>query len=137
MCEDVDEGLDVVDRRRLAEQPDLDREGRLVPRLAALALDRFEERRLLAADVGAGAAPELDVEVAEEDVRVARPAAAIAWRQTRLRQRVLAADVDERLRRPDREGRDGDRFDDGERVALHQDAVAERPGSDSSALQTR
>ena len=59
---DVDERLDVVDDRRLAEQPDLDRERRLVARLAALALDRLEERRLLAADVGAGAAPELDVE---------------------------------------------------------------------------
>ena len=59
---DVGQRLDVVDHGRLAEQPDLDRERRLVARLAALALDRLEERRLLAADVGAGAAPELDVE---------------------------------------------------------------------------
>ena len=59
---DVDQRLDVVDDGRLAEQPDLDRERRLVARLAALALDRLEERRLLAADVGAGAAPDLDVE---------------------------------------------------------------------------
>ena len=58
----VDERLDVVDRRRLPEEPDLDGEGGLVPRLAALALDRVEERRLLAADVGARAAPDLDVE---------------------------------------------------------------------------
>ena len=58
----VGQRLDVVDDGRLAEQADLDRERRLVARLAALALDRFEERRLLAADVGAGAAPELDVE---------------------------------------------------------------------------
>ena len=36
---DVDEGLDVVDRGRLAEEPGLEREGRLVARLAALALD--------------------------------------------------------------------------------------------------
>ena len=64
--QDVDERLDVVDGGRLAEQPDLDRERRLVARLAALALDRLEQRRLLAADVGAGAAPQLDVEVAEE-----------------------------------------------------------------------
>ena len=61
---DVDERLDVVDDGRLAEQPDLDRERRLVARLAALALDRFEERGLLAADVRAGAAPDLDVEAA-------------------------------------------------------------------------
>ena len=60
---DVGQRLDVVDDRRLAEQPDLDRERRLVARLAALALDRLEQRRLLAADVGAGAAADLDVEV--------------------------------------------------------------------------
>ncbi len=68
---DVDERLDVVHDGRLAEQPDLDRERRLVARLAALALDRFEERRLLAADVGAGAAAELDVEreAGAQDVR--------------------------------------------------------------------
>ena len=58
----VGERLDVVDRGGLAEQPDLDRERRLVARLAALALDRVEEGRLLAADVGAGADPQLDVE---------------------------------------------------------------------------
>ena len=46
----------------LPNRPDLDRERRLVARLAAPALDRVEERRLLAADVGAGAAPDLDVE---------------------------------------------------------------------------
>ena len=59
---DVGQRLDVVHDGRLAEQPDLDRERRLVARLAALALDRLEEGRLLAADVGAGAAAELDVE---------------------------------------------------------------------------
>src|SRR6185436_8784273 len=35
----VHEGLHVVDRRWLAEEPDLDRERRLVARLTALALD--------------------------------------------------------------------------------------------------
>src|SRR5207344_3173293 len=39
----VGQRLDVVDDGRLAEQPDLDRERWLVARLAALALDRFEE----------------------------------------------------------------------------------------------
>jgi hypothetical protein len=58
----VGQRLDVVDDGRLAEQPDLDRERRLVARLAALALDRFEQGGLLAADVGAGATPQLDVE---------------------------------------------------------------------------
>ena len=51
--EDIYERLDVVDSGRLAEQPLLDRERRLAARLA-LALDRVEQRRLLAADVGTG-----------------------------------------------------------------------------------
>ena len=51
--EHVDERLDVVHDGRLSEEADLDGERRLVARLAALALDRLEDRRLLAADVGA------------------------------------------------------------------------------------
>ena len=43
-------------------RPSVDRERRLVARLAAVALDRVEQRRLLAADVGAGAPAHLDVE---------------------------------------------------------------------------
>src|SRR3990172_1453359 len=58
----VDHRLDVVDRGRLSEEPDLDGEWRLVAGLAALALDRLEERGFLAADVGAGAPAKLDVE---------------------------------------------------------------------------
>src|SRR5262249_17034698 len=66
----VDERLDVVDDGRLAEEPLLDRERRLVAGLAAEALDRVEERRLLAADVRARAAADLDVEgdSAAEDI---------------------------------------------------------------------
>ena len=59
---DVHEGLDVVDHRRLAEQAGLNREGRLVARLAALPLDRVEQGRLFAADIGACAATKLHVE---------------------------------------------------------------------------
>ena len=74
----VDQALDVVDDGRLAEQADVHRERRLVARLAAEALDRVEQRRLLAADVGAGALAQLDVErepgaqhvLAEQAVRV-------------------------------------------------------------------
>ena len=51
----VDQRLDVVDERRLAEQADIDGERRFGARLAAEPLDRVEQRRLLAADVGAGA----------------------------------------------------------------------------------
>src|SRR5206468_2984400 len=61
--QDVDQRLDVVGQRRLAEQTDLHRERRLVPRLAALAFDGVEQRRLLAAYIGARATPNLDLEI--------------------------------------------------------------------------
>src|SRR5680860_1340388 len=51
-----------VDGGRLAEKSHLCRERRLVARLAAVALDRVHQRGFLTADVGAGAAPQLDVE---------------------------------------------------------------------------
>jgi hypothetical protein len=47
--------LDVVDRRRAAVEADVGRERRLQARLALLAFEAFEQRGLLAADVGAGA----------------------------------------------------------------------------------
>ena len=53
---DVHQGLDVVDDRRVAEQALDRRERRLEARLAALALERVEQRGLFAADVRAGAA---------------------------------------------------------------------------------
>ena len=98
--EHVDERLDVVDDRRLAEETVRHRERRLVARLAAEALDRVEDRGLLAADVGAGALADLDVEretlaenVARRGSRGAR-ASASACSRMRVRLRVLAAQVD-------------------------------------------
>ena len=130
-AQDVGQRLDVVDDRRLAEQPDLDRERRLVARLAALALDRLEERRLLAADVGAGAAPELDVEGEARAQDVVTEEAGFAGAvdgvgHARLGLGVLAADVEVALRCAGREGGDRHRLDRRERVALEQDAVLER-----------
>src|SRR5581483_34537 len=43
------DGLDVVDRRRAAVEPDLGRERRLQPRLALAPLEAFEQAGLLAA----------------------------------------------------------------------------------------
>jgi hypothetical protein len=127
----IDERLDVVDRRRLPEEPDLDREGRLVARLAAPTLDRFEEGGLLAADVGPGATPELDVEgparagdvVAEE---AGRPGGLDRRGQASLGQRVLTPEVEVAARRARGEALDRDRLDDRERVGLHEHAVLER-----------
>ena len=132
--EHVHERLDVVDTGRLAEQALLDGERRLVARLAALALDRVEQRGLLAADVRAGAAPQLDVEgealahhvVAEE--ASGRAPASIAFSSIEVAMRVLAPDVEEPLLRPGREAGDRQRLDHRERVVLHQDAVLEGAG---------
>jgi hypothetical protein len=57
------EGLDVVDDGRLVEIAVGHRERRPVARGAALAFERFDQRRLLAADVGTGADVDLDVEI--------------------------------------------------------------------------
>src|SRR5205807_5293074 len=59
---DARQRLHVVDQGRLAEDADVDGEGRLGARLAAQALHGVEERGLLAADVGAAATADLDVE---------------------------------------------------------------------------
>ncbi len=129
--EHVDEGLHVVDRRRLPEQPDLDRERRLVARLAALALDRLEEGRLLATDVRAGAAPDLDV---EREVRARDRRAEVAGgargidraTDARFGERILAADVQEALGGTGGEALDRHRLDDGEWVELHEHPILER-----------
>src|SRR5687768_14920799 len=55
--------LDVVDRRRAAVEAGPRREGRLEARHALLALEAFEHRRLFAADIGAGAAVDEQVEI--------------------------------------------------------------------------
>lgn len=66
------DGLDVGDGGGAAEDADVGREGRLEARLALLALQRLDQRRLLAADVGAGAAVDEHVKV------VARTAGVLA-----------------------------------------------------------
>ena len=52
------QGLEVVLQGRSSEQADFGNVGRAQARLATLALDAFQHRRLFAADVGAGAAPQ-------------------------------------------------------------------------------
>jgi hypothetical protein len=57
----VRDGLDIVDRGRTAPESVLRREGRLDAGIGTLAFDRVHQRRLLAADVRAGAAVHVDV----------------------------------------------------------------------------
>src|SRR6185312_2240630 len=54
---------DIVHRRRAAIETHRGRERRLQARLALLALEALEQRRLLAADIGAGAAMEIELEI--------------------------------------------------------------------------
>ena len=106
---DVHQRLDVVDQRRALVEALDGRERRLQARVAALALERVEQRGLLAADVGAGAAVHDEV----ERVVGAEDALAEVARRARLGERgvehvglvvVLAADEDERLVGADRVG---------------------------------
>jgi len=130
---DVREGLDVVEQRRLAPEPHGAREGRLVARLAALTFDRVEDRRLLTADVRAGALSHLDVErePLTEDV-VAEEASLPCLGQRVLEDvmcaRILAAQVDEAQARVDRQRRDGHAFEQRVGLASQQHPILEGAG---------
>ncbi len=103
---------------------------RLDAREAALALERLEQRRLLAADVGAGAGVHDDVEreAGAEDVAPHR-AVGVGLVQRRLQalepQGELAAEVDEGLGDLQRVGRDQHALEDLVRVALDEHVVLE------------
>jgi len=90
----------------------------------ALALERLEQGRLLAADVRAGAAVHDDGHVAEQP-------SALCLVHRRLQhvvlRRVLAADVDEDRARLDRVRCDEATLDEAVRDAQHDLAVLERP----------
>ena len=117
----VEQRLDVVHHSRLAVQTDLDRERRLVARLAAVALDRLEQRRLLAAHVRAGADAELDL---DPDVRLVDRVL-----QALVGERVLGADVDEGALAAGRERGDRDRLDQPERIRSMRIRSLNVPGS--------
>src|SRR5206468_11585513 len=105
----------------------------LVARLAAEAFDRVEESGLLAADVGAGPAARLDVEGESlaHHVRAQQTSRARS-RERRLDalegQRIFTPDVDVALLAARRERGDRHRFDEGERILFHENAILERAG---------
>jgi len=126
----VAQRLDVVDHGRLAEGADDGGEGRFHPRLAALAFERFEHPGLFTADVGAGAAMHVHVELEARAHRVVAQDAAvvgIADRpfEDRRRLGVFAANVDVAGVRLDRPAADGAPLDELVRVEFHQQAVLE------------
>ena len=91
---------------------------------AALALERLEQRGLLAADVGAGTAVQHDRHTAEQVL----PAAELLERRAEhlVRAVVLAAQVDEDVMRLVRVGGDQAALEEAERDALHDLAILER-----------
>ncbi len=97
--------------------------GRAQPRHAALAFDRFDHRRLFAADVGAGAAAQMDARQRAWRVGLERRDLA---RQDRAAGRVFVAQVDVDVVDVDRPRRDQHAFEEAMRVALEVMPVLER-----------
>ena len=118
--------LDVLLERRAAEQADLRHIGRAVARQPALALDRFDHRGFFAADVGAGAAAQMQLGVLGE-ARPARPCA-ISSASISRSFGIFVADVDVDVGRLDHPGGDQHAFDEAVRIALEIVAVLEGAG---------
>src|SRR6266851_4940189 len=120
-----EDGLDVVDQGRPAEEADLTRKRRLVARQTALALDALEHRRFLAADIGAGAAPEMDLDAGRD--AGARELGDLGG-EDRAALRVFVAQIDVDFRRLDRPGADQHALKEAMRVGLEVMAVLEGAG---------
>ena len=104
--------------------------GRPRPRLAQPAFDRGDQGRFLAADEGAGAPHDLDVEIEARAQDVLAQKAVIAGLlegdgQPLDGQRVLVPDIDESRRRADGFGPDDHPFDDRMRVGFEDAPVHE------------
>ena len=101
--------------------------------LAALALDRVDQRRLLAADEGPGAQADFQVEIearAEDVLAQQAPLAALLDRPLDPLDghRIFGADVEEALLGADGEAADDHPLDHVQRIALQHAAVHERAG---------
>ena len=115
--------LHVVLEGRAAEQPDLRDIGRTQPRLTALALDRFDHRGLFAADVGAGAAAEMELGNPARRIRLERRELALEDGAAAV---ILVAQVDIDGVDANRPGGDDRAFEKAMRVALEVVAILER-----------
>ena len=127
-----DERLDIIDRRRLAENSSHGRKGRLDARVAATPLERVHEGRLFTADVGAGAAMDVHVHRLPTPHRVfADDACRVCFLDRSLHALdglgELAADVDVGRLRANGVGADRAAFDQRMRRPAHDLAILERP----------
>src|SRR5260370_15585935 len=119
--------LDVVDRGRTAVETDIGREWRFQARLAFFALQAFQQRRLFAADIGAGAVRHIEVERPAVDIVLADQLCLIGLIARGLQMLTLAdefaADVDVAGMRAHREAREQAAFDQEMRIMPHDLAV--------------
>src|SRR3954454_10702537 len=123
--------LDIVDGGRAAVQADIRRERWLQPRLALLAFEALEQRSFLAADVGAGAVGDIDVERPAVDIVLADQLGLIGLVDRRLEMLALAdelaADIDVAGMRVHRAARDQAALDQEMRIVPHDLAILAGP----------
>ena len=129
----VGERFDVVDQGRQSPYPRFSGVWGARPRCAALTLDRVDQGRFLAADIGAGANPQLhrEAEGAAEQPRSEQLAATgLLDRPPQVddRQLVLGADVDEAPIGPHCVGGDRHALQHAVRITLQHAAVHEGAG---------
>ena len=128
------EGLDVVDGGGLAQVTCLYREGRAYAGRAALALQRFDQRRFFAADIGTGADVDFNIKVkADSSLYVIAQqmqfAAALQYLLQRFQQiAVLAAQIDKALARAHHQRSDGHALKYRIGIAAQQHPVLEGSG---------
>ena len=119
--------LDVVDRRRRAVETHARRKRRLHPRHALLALEDFEHRRLFAADIGARAVMDVEIERKAVDVVLADQPGFIGLVDGRLEplalEDVFAAEIDVGRVRPHGERGDERALDQRVRIVAQDLAV--------------
>src|SRR6516165_6268978 len=117
----------VVDRGRTAVDADIGRKRRFQARLALLAFEAFQERRLLAADIGPGTVVDDDVERKAVDVVLADEIGRIGLVHRRLQALAFAnkfaADIDETGMRTHGETGDQAALDQEVRIVAHDLAV--------------
>src|ERR1700732_1699929 len=102
--------------------------GRFFPPNAAAALEAFQERRLFAANVGAGADAYLQIEIfaraADVSAEITRAPCGRDRRIHRLdRMRIFRADIDVALAGADGDSRDRHALDHHQGIALHDHAI--------------
>ena len=125
------ERLDVVDDRGPMQISVLGRVWRPCGHLASQALDRVDQRSLLAGDVGAGALEDLDVEAGAGAEEVGaeltpRPRLRDGRPQRVAGPRVLGAHIDDPPRRPGSEGGEAHAREHAVGITLHQEPIDER-----------